>query len=113
MSDPVRTGDPEHMKNYLNTRADNGGVHTNSNIHNKAAYNLFIVKDANSNYTFTPREAATLYYLALTRLSRTADFSATRQALKDVARTYYAGDPNELSLKLAAIDDSYDKVGIP
>jgi hypothetical protein len=40
MSDPKRTGDPDHMKDYLKTTKDSGGVHTNSNIHNNAAYNV-------------------------------------------------------------------------
>jgi Zn-dependent metalloprotease len=101
------------MSQYLKTCADNGGVHTNSNIHNKAAYNLLTAKDVSGNYVFTPREAATLYYLALTRLNRTADFSATRQALKDIAKTYYAGDANELAVKSGAIDQAYSQVGIP
>lgn len=97
LSDPTRTHDPAHMNHYVKTFSDNGGVHTNSNIHNKAAYNLMTAKDSSENYIFTPREAATLYYLALTRLSRTADFSA---------RTYYAGDSSELAAKSEAIDSA-------
>ncbi len=38
MSDPTRKGDPDHINNYLDTDEDNGGVHTNSSIMNKAAY---------------------------------------------------------------------------
>ncbi len=44
MSDPKRTNDPDHMNDYLNTSDDYGGVHTNSNIHNKAAYNVPYIK---------------------------------------------------------------------
>lgn len=112
MSNPKRTGDPDHMNNYLYTSNDNGGVHTNSNIHNKAAYNVFSAKDEQGNYVFTPREVATLYYLSLTRLNRTADFAKTLQVLLDVANTYYAGDPAELKVKSTALKDAYHKVGV-
>ena len=112
LSDPGKTKDPDHMNNYLRTQLDNGGVHTNSNIHNKAAYNVFTSRDQNGAYLFSPREAATLYYLCLTRLGRTATFSKTLQVLLDVARTYYAGDPTELAAKTAALAEAYRKVGI-
>ena len=39
MSDPEEYGQPSHMDDYVNTSSDNGGVHTNSGIPNKAAYN--------------------------------------------------------------------------
>ena len=39
MSNPERFGQPSHMDDYVNTQSDNGGVHTNSGIPNKAAYN--------------------------------------------------------------------------
>src|SRR5579863_1788754 len=68
MRDPTRTGDPDHMNNYCNTSADNGGVHTNSNIHNKAAYNVLTAKDQAGTTIFTPQEVAILYYLTLSRL---------------------------------------------
>ncbi|MFD2170283.1 M4 family metallopeptidase [Tumebacillus lipolyticus] len=40
MSDPTAYGDPAHMNQYVNTSADNGGVHTNSGIPNKAFYSF-------------------------------------------------------------------------
>jgi bacillolysin len=112
LSDPRRTGDPDHMNAFLQTRGDNGGVHTNSNIHNKAAYNVFVSRDQNGAYLFSPKEAATLYYLCLTRLGRTATFSKALEVLLDVARTYYAGDQAELAAKAAALTEAYGKVGI-
>jgi Zn-dependent metalloprotease len=41
-NDPIIGKDPQpdHMKNYVNTTADSGGVHTNSGIPNKAFYQL-------------------------------------------------------------------------
>ncbi|ARU60625.1 bacillolysin [Tumebacillus avium] len=40
MSNPAAYGQPAHMNSYVNTSSDNGGVHTNSGIPNKAFYNF-------------------------------------------------------------------------
>jgi thermolysin len=40
LSNPAAYGDPEHMSDFVQTYYDNGGVHTNSGIPNKAAYNV-------------------------------------------------------------------------
>lgn len=111
-SDPARTGDPDHMNGYLDTINDNGGVHTNSNIHNKAAYNVLTAVDAQGQQVFTPQEVAILYYLCLTHLSSLATFSQALQQLVQVAATYYAGDQEERQRKIAHIRDAYNKVGI-
>lgn len=111
MRDPGRTGDPAHMDDYSNHPSDNGGVHTNSNIHNKAAYNLLTARRADGSAVMTPREVAVLYYLTLQRLDRLATFRQTRATLLNVAATYFLGDP-ENDEKLGAIKDAYDAVGI-
>jgi bacillolysin len=111
MSNPPRTGDPDHMSKYLNTSADNGGVHTNSNIHNKAAFNVLTATDSQGKRVFTPREAAVLFYLCLTRLEKLATFVQTRDALLSVAKTYFSGHP-QLQEKLGAITKAYADVGI-
>ena len=112
MADPTVTGDPDHMNNYLHTSQDSGGVHTNSNIHNKAAYNLFTATDAAGKRVFRPMEAAELDYLCLSRLSSLATFSDTLQALVDVASIYYAGDAQKRQDRIQHIKDAYAKVGI-
>jgi bacillolysin len=111
ISDPTRTGDPDHMNNYVKTPADNGGVHTNSNIHNKAAYNVLTARDAGGSAVFTPRDVAILYYLTLGRLDKIATFAQTRSTLLNVTGTYYAGDPDR-QRKLDAIAAAYNSVGI-
>jgi bacillolysin/neutral peptidase B len=111
MSNPKRTGDPDHMKDYWNTADDCGGVHTNSNIHNKAAYNVLTATDENGQLVFPAREVAVLYYLCLTRLNGLATFSKTLQTLVDVATTYYP-DPAERDKKVKAIKDAYGSVGV-
>jgi len=112
LRDPARTGDPDHMRNYLHTLADNGGVHTNSNIHNKAAYNLLSAKGTNDEYLFPPEEVATLYYLCLARLNQTASFTKVLQVLLDVANTLYAGDAAVRQRKTDSIVKAYNAVGI-
>jgi bacillolysin len=111
MRDPKRTKDPDHMDKYLNTPADNGGVHTNSNIHNKAAYNFLTAKDQNGATIFTPKDVAILYYLTLGRLDKLANFKQTLSTLLNVASTYYAGDAKRQE-KLGAISAAYAGVGI-
>jgi Zn-dependent metalloprotease len=112
LSNPKVTNDPDHMKDYLHTPHDNGGVHTNSNIHNKAAYNVLTVTDGAGKRVFRPMEVMELYYLCLTRLSSLATFSDTLQALLDVASVYYAGDPAKRQVRSQHITDAYRKVGI-
>jgi len=112
LQDPRRTGDPDHMKDYLKTREDEGGVHTNSNIHNKAAYNLLTAREADGATSLTSREVAVLYYLCLVRLPQRATFARTLRGLLDVARQYFKGDAALMQRKLRAIEAAYAKVGI-
>ncbi len=112
LQDPRRTGDPDHMKDYLKTREDEGGVHTNSNIHNKAAYNLLTAKEEDGTASLTTREVAVLYYLCLVRLPQRATFARTLRGLLDAARQYFKGDAALMWRKLRAIEAAYAKVGI-
>jgi len=112
LSNPKRTGDPDHMKEYHTTSGDNGGVHTNSNIHNKAAYNVLTAKGADGQPVFPPRDVAVLYYLSLSRLGSLATFSNAFQALIDVAKTFYSGDDDGPGPKVKVIADAYAQVGI-
>ncbi|MHC1767227.1 MAG: M4 family metallopeptidase [Verrucomicrobiia bacterium] len=116
MKNPARCGYPDHMSQYRmlpeTWQGDWGGVHTNSNIHNKAAYNVLTAGDDSGNRVFEPREVAILYYLTLTRLDKLADFAKTLQVLVDVASTFYAGNPALRDQKIAAIKAAYAAVGI-
>lgn len=117
MSDPKRTDDPDHMDDYRNWPPTNawdwGGVHVNSNIHNKAAYNFFTAKDETGKMVFPAQEVAVLYYLCLSRLGNTATFTDALQTLVDVANTFYAGEqPENKKKKIKYITDAYEKVGI-
>jgi Zn-dependent metalloprotease len=97
-----------------NTRAgDNGGVHTNSGIHNKAAFNILTAVKGGT-LVFKPEEVAAFFYLALTqRLSRTSQFTDSRTAVLDSARTLFRSlAPAALAEKISAIEDGFTAVGI-
>lgn len=113
LQDPTRTGDPVHMSSYvpLPVTNDFGGVHTYSNIHNKAAYNLLTATDSNQDLFFMPQELAILYYLTLTKLNRLANFSDCLRTLKSVAGVYFQGS-STWPQKRQAIVDAYAAVGI-
>lgn len=112
LANPRACGQPDHMRDYLVTRSDHGGVHHNSGIHNKAAYNLLTAVNAAGNQLFTPDEVARLYYLTLTvHLSRTSDFSDCRAGLVLAARSMFDGEAG-VAERIAAIDAAYDAVGV-
>ncbi len=111
MSNPKRTGDPDHMNDYLDTQRDFGGVHTNSNIPNKAAFLVLTSLDENGQPVFLPHDIAVLYYLCFYRLGCRATFSDVPEALVDIAKSYWAGD-NTLNQKIKYIEEAYHGVGI-
>jgi Zn-dependent metalloprotease len=112
MKNPKITGDPDHMKDYQKLPPDDdfGGVHTNSNIHNKAAYNL-LTAAAGMSLAVTARDVARLYYFTLQRLDRVATFDDVLTTMVDVATTVFP-DPDEARPAIAAIRGAYAAVGI-
>ena len=117
MEKPRLYGQPDTMKDFKvlpNTpRGDNGGVHTNSGIHNKAAFNVLTSVNAGA-LVFTPAESAAIFYLALTqRLGRTSQFIDSRNAVLDSARSLFRTlSTAALAVKVSAIGAAYDAVGI-
>lgn len=101
LSNPTLYGQPEHMNQYVNTTSDNGGVHTNSGIPNKAAY-----------YTINSigkAQAEKIYYRALTvYLTPTSNFSYARAALLQSAADLYGSG----STTYNAVKSAWDKVGV-
>lgn len=112
LSDPRRTGDPSAMSEFVHTERDNGGVHTNSNIHNKAAHSVLTAKGPDRKPVFTPRQVANHYYQTLRRLTPIATFHDTRLELIDVVASANAGNARRLSQRIRAVEASYDDVGI-
>jgi len=117
MQNPTLFGQPDHMKKFKvlpNTqKGDWGGVHTNSGIHNKAAFNILTAVNA-GNLALTPTEVAQVFYLALTQqLSRTSQFSDSRRGVLTSARTLFRTlPPDQQAIKLAAITNGFTAVGI-
>jgi Zn-dependent metalloprotease len=114
MRKPEKFDQPAHMDDYqkLDKDDDFGGVHTNSGIHNKAAYNMLTAKDAQGKYLLKPREVAALFYLALSQnLSRTSRFGDSRRGVELAARSLFANKSKKQE-RLKAVAKAFDKVGI-
>ena len=114
LSKPSRFGQPEHMNKFVVTADDSGGVHTNSGIHNFAAFKIMTARDAQQRFIFTPTELAAIFYISLTQqLSRSSDFSASRRGVTLAAQTIFRNDAEAVrNAKIRAISKAFDAVGI-
>lgn len=111
LSNPKRFKQPDHNDDYVITENDQGGVHINNGIHNKAAYNLLTSTDSAGNYLFDVTSAGFLFYSALRRLSYGSKFSDSRVALNTVACSCFQEDSMLESVQ-EAIAHAFDSVGI-
>lgn len=101
LSNPPQYGQPDHMRNYVYTSDDNGGVHTNSGIPNKAAYNTITAIGVS--------KAEKIYYRALTQyLTPTSNFSDARAALLSAAADLYGSGSAEYN----AVANAWTQVGV-
>jgi Zn-dependent metalloprotease len=100
-----RDPQPGHMRDYVATTADNGGVHINSGIPNKAFH---LAATALGGYAW--ERAGRVWYLALTsgEVKPTADFAAFAQATLATAAREYGGDSEEH----AAVRSAWSGVGV-
>jgi len=95
---------PAHMKDYVNTREDNGGVHINSGIPNKAFYELAVRLKG-----YAWERAGRIWYVTLRdRLRMDSVFQDCADATFDVARELYGAD----SVEQRAVREAWDAVGI-
>ncbi|MCB9153225.1 MAG: peptidase M4 family protein [Caldilineae bacterium] len=101
LANPPAYGDPDHVDNYLCTSGDNGGVHTNSGIQNKAAYLLA---------TSTSRTVAgRIFYRALTvYLTSASVFIDARDAATQAAIDLYGNGSSEHQ----ATESAFSQVGL-
>ncbi|MFX3623659.1 MAG: M4 family metallopeptidase [Ectobacillus sp.] len=111
MSDPAKYGDPDHYsKRYTGTQ-DNGGVHINSGIINKAAY---LLANGGTHYGVTVSgigndKTGAIYYRANNfYLTESATFSQARAALVQAAADLYGSASAEVN----AVKKSFDAVGV-
>jgi len=102
MSSPNAYGDPEHMSQFVVTTSDNGGVHTNSGIPNKAFYNFAT--------SINSREIAAKVWYTASRdyMTSSTNFSGARAAtLQAAAALYGAG-----SAVHTAVGNAWSAVGV-
>jgi thermolysin len=83
MDNPAKGGQPDHMSKYVTTTSDNGGVHTNSGIPNKAFYNYATAIGS--------RDIAgkVWYKAAQSYMTSTTNFSGARAATLNAAAALY------------------------
>jgi Zn-dependent metalloprotease len=105
--DPVLGKDPQpaQMKDYVQTVADNGGVHTNSGIPNRAFY--LVAEKIGGNAWEKP---GAIWYSALRdpRLQPNARFQQFASATARAARRLYGPD----SAEAKAVEEAWREVGI-
>lgn len=111
LSDPTLYGQPDHYSNLYTGTSDNGGVHTNSGINNKAFYLLAQGGNFhNVNVTGIGRDkAVTIYYNTLVYyLSVYSNFSDIRAAAIQAAQDLYGTG----SAEATAVANAYSAVGV-
>nr|WP_205137266.1 M4 family metallopeptidase [Virgibacillus halotolerans] len=102
---------PDHWSERYIGNLDNGGVHINSSINNKAAY---LMAEGGEHYGVTVkgvgREATEqIYYRALSLyLTSSSDFSMMRQAAIQAAVDLYGTDSDQVK----AVEQAYHAVGV-
>lgn len=117
MSNPPAFGDPDKVSDYDCTRSDNGGVHTNSGIPNKAAY-LMAEGDTFNGYTIQGiglDKMARVQYRALTEYltpssSFVDDYHALNVSCEDLfeAGILADGDCAQVDAALLAVEMDTD-----
>ncbi|MCX8128658.1 MAG: M4 family metallopeptidase [Clostridia bacterium] len=101
LSNPKLYGQPDNMSGYVITSSDNGGVHTNSGIPNKAA---FLVAQS-----IGCEKTARIYYRALNSyMTANTDFLAARNALVSAATDLYGS----ASAEVIAVNNAFNSVGV-
>ncbi|ASS74969.1 hypothetical protein CIG75_08200 [Tumebacillus algifaecis] len=103
LANPSLFDQPDHMSNYVYTSADNGGVHTNSGIPNKAFYNFVTAPG------ITQHKAGKVWYRALTQyLTPKSLFIDARNATRQAAIDLYGASSPEVT----AVVNAWESVGV-
>ncbi len=105
MANPAQFGDPAKMSQFLVTTQDNGGVHTNSGIINRAYYLLA----AGLPGAIGNRDAEKIFYRALTQhLTKDSQFIDARIAAVTSAQELFGTN----SVQAAKTGEAFDAVEI-
>jgi Zn-dependent metalloprotease len=109
--DPVLGKDPQpgHMRDYVNTIEDNGGVHINSGIPNHAFY--VVARELGG---FAWEKAGAIWYKALTdKLQSTSSFTdAANLTFQAATELYGSGSLEEQAVKTGWTEVGID-IGVP
>jgi thermolysin len=111
MDNPTIGDQPDHMDDYLDTGSDNGGVHTNSGIPNKAAY---LMADGGIHHGINVtgmgrNNMGRVFYSANSYYLQSYDgFVQARQATIDAVQNEFPGDTQKENTVKAA----WDAVGV-
>ncbi|MEH7455274.1 M4 family metallopeptidase [Gottfriedia acidiceleris] len=111
MSDPTKYGDPDNYANRYTGTSDNGGVHTNSGIINKAAY---LMAKGGTAYGVTVTgigndKLAQIFYRANTvYLTASSTFSQARAACVKAASDLFGTS----SAEVTTVNKAFDGVGV-
>jgi Zn-dependent metalloprotease len=104
--DPVLGKDPQpaHMKDYVHTSDDDGGVHINSGIPNRAFY---LAASAIGGHSW--EKAGRIWYVALCdRLRTTSGFTDAARLTEAVAEELFGKG----SAEAKAVRDAWHAVGV-
>ncbi|MFD3447292.1 M4 family metallopeptidase [Microbacteriaceae bacterium 4G12] len=111
MSNPTKYNDPDHYSKRYTGTGDNGGVHTNSGIINKAAY---LIAEGGTAYGVTVSgigrdKMGQVFYRANTAyLTASSTFSQARASLVQAAADLYGASSTEVT----TVNKAFDAVGI-
>ena len=111
MSNPTKYGDPDNYANRYTGTSDNGGVHTNSGIINKAAY---LITQGGTAYGVTVTgigndKLAQIFYRANTvYLTASSTFSQARAACVKAASDLFGTS----SAEVTTVNKAFDAVGV-
>ena len=111
MSDPTKYGDPDNYANRYTGTSDNGGVHTNSGIINKAAY---LITQGGTAYGVTvtgignAKLGAIFYRANTTYFTSSTNFSQARAGLVQAAKDLYGAT----SAEVTTVNNAFDAVGV-
>jgi Zn-dependent metalloprotease len=94
---------PKHMRDFVHTEDDNGGVHINSGIPNHAFYLVAMRLGGNSW-----EKAGPIWYKTLQALTSTSEFQATADMMYQIAVADYGSDSEEAK----AVREGWSGVGI-
>ncbi|MFO0639070.1 MAG: M4 family metallopeptidase [Polyangiaceae bacterium] len=112
LDDPKKGSQPDHYADRSTGSSDNGGVHTNSGIPNKA-FHLLVKGGSHSKggsmQGIGLQDAARIWFLAFTQyMSQTTNFAGARVATIDAAKSLFGAT----SPKVEAVGQAWTLVGV-